>query len=49
VRDLGEGGNRKAYERKEIADTQISSKFAPSAGIFKVPYLFGVLGLKDEI
>jgi len=40
--------SRKAYERREIADAQISvgSPFPP--GTFKDPYLFDVLGIKDE-
>jgi len=40
--------NRRAYERKEIADTQISSKSIIPHGTFKDPYLFDVLGIKDE-
>jgi len=40
--------SRKAYERKEIADTQISSASKIPAGVFKDPYLFDVLGIKDE-
>jgi predicted nuclease of restriction endonuclease-like (RecB) superfamily len=40
--------NRKAYERKEIADTQISSASFIPLGTFKDPYLFDVLGIKDE-
>ena len=32
--------NRKAYERKEIADTQITSASPIPTGIFKDPYLF---------
>jgi predicted nuclease of restriction endonuclease-like (RecB) superfamily len=40
--------NRKAYERKEIADTQISPSSPIPVGAFKDPYLFDILGLKDE-
>jgi predicted nuclease of restriction endonuclease-like (RecB) superfamily len=40
--------NRKAYERKEIADTQISTCSSIPHGVFKDPYLFDVLGIKDE-
>ena len=40
--------NRKAYERKEIADTQISPTSPIPPGTFKDPYLFDVLGIKDE-
>jgi predicted nuclease of restriction endonuclease-like (RecB) superfamily len=39
---------RKAYERKEIANTQISSKSPIPPGTFKDPYLFDLLGIKDE-
>jgi predicted nuclease of restriction endonuclease-like (RecB) superfamily len=40
--------SRKAYERKEIADTQITSASPIPLGTFKDPYLFDVLGIKDE-
>jgi len=40
--------SRKAYERREIADAQISSVSPIPPGIFKDPYLFDVLGMKDE-
>jgi len=40
--------SRKAYERGEIADTQISDGSPIPPGTFKDPYLFDVLGLKDE-
>ena len=40
--------SRKAYERKEIADTQLSINSQIPLGTFKDPYLFDVLGLKDE-
>jgi len=38
---------RKSYERKEIANTQISSNRVPF-NAFKDPYLFDILGLKDD-
>ena len=40
--------SRKAYERKEIADTQITESSPIPIGTFKDPYLFDALGLKDE-
>ena len=40
--------NRKAYERKEIADTQLSTDSPIPFGAFKDPYLLDVLGMKDE-
>jgi len=40
--------NRKTFERKEIADTQISPSSPIPIGTFKDPYLFDVLGIKDE-
>jgi len=36
------------FERKEIADTQISDSSPIPLGTFKDPYLFDVLGIKDE-
>ena len=39
---------RKAFERKEIAYTQISPTSPIPPGTFKDPYLFDVLGIKDE-
>jgi predicted nuclease of restriction endonuclease-like (RecB) superfamily len=40
--------SRKEYERKEIADTQITNASSIPHGVFKDPYLFDVLGIKDE-
>ena len=40
--------SRKAYERKEIANTQLSINSQIPLGTFKDPYLFDVLGLEDE-
>jgi predicted nuclease of restriction endonuclease-like (RecB) superfamily len=46
--DLRKMINRKAYERKEIADTQITPASPVPYGTFKDPFLFDVLGIKDE-
>jgi len=40
--------SRKAYERSEIADAQISHASTIPRGAFKDPYLFDVLGMKDD-
>ena len=48
VRELRRLISRKAFERKEIADTQITAASDVPAGVFKDPYLFDVLGLKDD-
>jgi len=48
VRGLRKLISRKAYERREIADTQISKSSPIPPGTFKDPYLFDVLGIKDE-
>lgn len=48
VRELRKLISRKAYERKEIADTQITAASPIPTGAFKDPYLFDILGLKDE-
>jgi len=40
--------SRKAYERKEIANTQISDLSKVPLDTFKDPYLFDILGLKDD-
>jgi predicted nuclease of restriction endonuclease-like (RecB) superfamily len=48
VRDLRKLISRKAFERKEIADTQISPTLPIPVGMFKDPYLFDELGLKNE-
>ena len=39
---------RKAFERKEIANTQMDESAALPFNIFKDPYLLDVLGLKDN-
>ena len=40
--------SRKAYERKEIADTQLTAASKIPHGTFKDSYLFDTLGIKDE-
>ena len=40
--------SRKSYERREIANTQISDTSAIPLNVFKDPYLLDVLGLKDN-
>ncbi len=40
--------SRKAFERKEIANSQIDESTALPFNIFKDPYLLDVLGLKDN-
>ncbi|MCL1997097.1 MAG: PDDEXK nuclease domain-containing protein [Defluviitaleaceae bacterium] len=47
-RALREMIKRKVYERKEIANTQLSVDSKIPLGTFKDPYLFDVLGIKDE-
>ena len=47
-RELRKMISRKTFERKEIADTQITSASPIQFGTFKDPYLFDVLGIKDE-
>jgi len=48
VKQLRELISRKAYERKEIADSQITPVSPIPLGTFKDPYLLDILGLKDE-
>ena len=40
--------NRKVYERKEIANTQITDTVRIPHNVFRDPYLFDILGIKDE-
>ena len=40
--------SRKAYERREIANTQVSEASAVPFNVFKDPYLLDALGLKDN-
>ena len=48
VRELRKMISRRAYERREIANTQITDTERLPINTFKDPYLFDVLGLKDE-
>ena len=48
TRQLREMISRKAYERKEIANSQITDAARVPFNAFKDPYLFDILGLKDE-
>ena len=48
VKQLRNMISRKAFERKEIADTQITPVSPIPQGTFKDPYFFDILGLKDE-
>jgi len=40
--------SRKAFERREIANTQLGTLSPIPPGTFKDPYLFDVLGIKDD-
>ncbi len=40
--------SRKAYERREIANSQMTEKSAVPFNVFKDPYLLDVLGLKEN-
>ena len=46
--ELRELINRKAYERQEIANAQIVDEARMPLNTFKDPYIFDVLGLKDD-
>ena len=46
--ELRELINRKAYERKEIANVQITDEARVPFNTFKDPYLFDIFGLKDD-
>ena len=48
VRELRRQISRKAYERREIANTQLSEQSAVPFNVFKDPYLLDILGLKDN-
>jgi len=48
VRDLRQQISRKAYERREIANTQLSEKSIVPFNVFKDPYLLDTLGLKEN-
>jgi len=47
-RALREQIARKAYERREIANTQLSDESAVPFNVFKDPYLLDTLGLRDN-
>jgi len=48
VRGLIQQISRKAYERREIADTRINTESELPFNAFKDPYLLDMLGLKDN-
>ena len=48
VRELRHQISRKAYERREIANTELSEQSAVPFNVFKDPYLLDVLGLKEN-
>jgi predicted nuclease of restriction endonuclease-like (RecB) superfamily len=47
-RELRRQISRKAYERREIANTELSEQSVVPFNVFKDPYLLDVLGLKDN-
>ena len=47
-RELRRQISRKAYERQEIANTQLSEKSTVPFNVFKDPYLLDTLGLKEN-
>jgi predicted nuclease of restriction endonuclease-like (RecB) superfamily len=48
IRDFRKQIARKAYERQEIANTQLSEKSPVPFNVFKDPYLLDSLGLKEN-
>ena len=48
VRELRREISRKTYERREIANTQLSEHSAVPFNVFKDPYLLDILDLKDN-
>ena len=48
IRDLRKQISRKAYERREIANTRVSDESRVPFNVFKDPYLLDVLGLKEN-
>jgi predicted nuclease of restriction endonuclease-like (RecB) superfamily len=48
VRELRNQISRKAYERREIANSQLSKNSAIPFNVFKDPYLLDTLGLKEN-
>jgi predicted nuclease of restriction endonuclease-like (RecB) superfamily len=48
VRELRHQISRKAYERREIANTELSAQSAVPFNAFKDPFLLDILGLKEN-
>jgi predicted nuclease of restriction endonuclease-like (RecB) superfamily len=48
VRELRHQISRKAYERREIANTELSTQSAVPFNVFKDPFLLDILGLKEN-
>jgi len=48
VREMVKQISRKAYERQEIANTQLTEKSIVPFNVFKDPYLLDTLGLKEN-
>jgi len=48
VRELRHQISRKAYERREIANTELSEQSTVPFNVFKDPYLLDALGLKEN-
>lgn len=48
VRELRRQISRKAYERREIANAELSAESAVPFNVFKDPYLLDMFGLKDN-
>jgi predicted nuclease of restriction endonuclease-like (RecB) superfamily len=48
VRELRRQISRKAYERREIANTELSEQSVVPFNVFKDPYLLDALGLKEN-
>ena len=48
VQDLRRQIKRKGFERREIANTELSPESAIPLNTFKAPYLLDVFGLKDN-
>ncbi|MDR1013420.1 MAG: PDDEXK nuclease domain-containing protein, partial [Coriobacteriales bacterium] len=48
VRELRHQISRKAYERREIANTELSAQSAVPFNVFKDPFLLDILGLKEN-
>jgi len=48
VRELRHQIDRKAFERREIANTELSEQSSVPFNVFKDPYLLDILGLKEN-